>query len=77
MTTKLKFTPTETIQLEEVKRRITDFKNGDKTQPMIFLGFPSEVKTLVKKNILTPYGGRERKRALNWYNLTQKGMQYV
>ena len=73
----MKFTPTETIQMDEVKRRIREFKNGDKNAPMIFLGFPSEVKSLVNKNILTPYYGKERKRVLNWYNLTEKGKQFV
>lgn len=72
----MKLTITETIQLDEVRRRIREFKGGDKNQPMIFLGFPSEVKSLVQKGIFTPYS-RETKRALNWYNLTEKGKQYV
>jgi len=72
----MKFTATENIQLQEVRRRITDFKGGDKNATMIFLGFPTEVKTLVKKNILTPYS-KETKRALNWYNLTEKGKAII
>ena len=43
---------------------------------MIFLGTITEVKTLVKKGILTPYS-KEVKRALNWYNLTDFGKQFV
>lgn len=70
------FTPTEQIQLDEIKRRIREFKNGDKNAPMIFLGFPSEVKTLVNKKILVPYS-RETPRVLNWYNLTDLGKTFI
>lgn len=72
----MKFNATETIQLDEVKRRIREFKGGDKNAPMIFLGYPSEVKSLVQKGILTPYS-KEHKRCLNWYNLTELGKQHV
>jgi len=72
----MRFTITEEIQMGEVRRRIKEFKGGDKNRPMIFLGFPSEVKSLVKKGIFTPYS-REIKRALNWYNLTEKGKSLV
>ncbi len=64
-----KLTQHEKRVLEEVKRRIKEFKKGDKTQSMIYLGYPSEVKTLISKNILTPYS-TETKRVLNWYNLS-------
>jgi hypothetical protein len=72
----MNFTPTEQIQLDEIKRRIKEFKQGDKNAPMIFLGFPSEVKTLVNKNILVPYS-KERPRVLNWYNLTDFGKTFI
>lgn len=72
----MKFTATENIQLDEVRRRIREFKDGNKAAPMIFLGYPSEVKTLVKKGILTPYS-KETKRALNWYNLTETGINII
>ena len=72
----MKFTPTEQIQLDEVRRRIREFKNGDRNAPMIFLGTITEVKTLVKKGILIPYS-KEVKRALNWYNLTDFGNQFI
>ena len=72
----MKFTPTEQIQLDEVRRRIREFKNGDRNAPMIFLGTITEVKTLVKKGILIPYS-KEVKRALNWYNLTDFGKQFL
>jgi len=72
----MKFTPTEKIQLSEIERRIKEFKNGNKNAPMIYLGFKSEVKTLVNKNILIPYS-KEVKRALNWYNLTEYGKQFI
>lgn len=72
----MKFTPTEQIQLDEVRRRIREFKNGDRNAPMIFLGTVTEVKTLVKKGILIPYS-KEVKRALNWYNLTDFGKQFI
>jgi len=72
----MKFTATENIQLSEVRRRINEFKNGKKDAPMIFLGYPSEVKTLVNKGILKPYS-KESKRVLNWYNLTEKGIQII
>lgn len=73
----MNFTPTEQIQLEEIKRRIKEFKNGDKNATMIFLGFPSEVKTLVNKKILVPYSTKERPRVLNWYNLTDLGKTFI
>ena len=72
----MKFTPTEQIQLDEVRRRIREFKNGDRNANMIFLGTITEVKTLVKKGILIPYS-KEVKRALNWYNLTDFGKQFI
>lgn len=72
----MKFTPTEGIQIAEIKRRIQEFKGGNKNAPMIFLGFPSEVKTLVQKGIIYPYS-KERKRVLNWYNLTESGKQLI
>lgn len=71
-----KLTITEQIQIEEVRRRIREFKKGDKNAPMIFLGFPSEVKSLLKKGIFTPYS-KETKRCLNWYNLTEEGKQLI
>ena len=72
----MKFTPTEQIQLDEVRRRIREFKNGDRNANMVFLGTITEVKTLVKKGILIPYS-KEVKRALNWYNLTDFGKQFI
>jgi ABC-type Fe3+ transport system substrate-binding protein len=72
----MKFTPTEEIQLDEVRRRILEFKNGNKNAPMIFLGTITEVKTLVKKGVLIPYS-KEVQRALNWYNLTDFGKQFI
>ena len=73
----MKLNATEQIQLTEVRRRIREFKGGDKNAGMIYLGFPSEVKGLKDKGILTPYGGRETKRALNWYNLTEEGKKHI
>ena len=35
-TNTLKFTPTEQIQIDEIQRRIKEFKEGDKNKPMIF-----------------------------------------
>lgn len=72
----MKLTTTESIQIDEVRRRIREFKGGNKDKPMVYLGYPSEVKGLVKKNILTPYS-REIKRALNWYNLTDLGKNII
>jgi len=72
----MKFTAIENIQLDEVRRRIKEFEGGDKNKPMIFLSYPSEVKTLIRKGILTPYS-RETKRALNWYNLTEEGKKII
>ncbi len=73
---KIKFSPTEEIQLDEIKRRIKEFKNNDKNAKGIFLGFPSEVKTLKNKGILKP-SYSEIKRALNWYDLTEYGKQFI
>ena len=74
MKDKIKFTSYENRVLQEVRRRITEFKGGDKTKPMIYLGYPSEVKTLIAKGILKAYSG-EIPRVLNWYNLTEKGKE--
>ena len=43
----MKFTPTEEIQIDEVRRRIREFKNGNKNAPMIFLGTITEVKEFI------------------------------
>ena len=72
----MKFTITESIQIDEIKRRVQEFKNGDINATMIYLGYPSEVKSLVSKGIITPYS-KEVKRALNWYNLTDLGRQEI
>jgi len=66
----------EKVILTEIRRRINEFKAGDKAAKMIYLGFPYEVKTLIQKGIVTPYS-KETKRALNWYNLTQKGIEVI
>ena len=66
----------EKVVIEEVCRRINTFKNGDKSASMVYLGYPSEVKTLIQKGILTPFSP-EKKRVLNWYNLTQKGQNLI
>lgn len=72
----MKFTWKEKIIIAEVDRRIKDFKEGNKNAPMVYLGFPSEVKALIEKNILAPYS-KENKRCLNWYNLTETGKQFI
>lgn len=72
----MKFTITESIQIDEIKRRVQEFKNGERNAPMVYLGYPSEVKSLVSKGIITPYS-KEVKRALNWYNLTDLGRQVI
>lgn len=72
----MKLNQKEKDVITEVKRRIKEFKNGNKNAPMIFLGYPSEVKTLVKKGLLTPYSN-ELPRVLNWYNLTEEGKLFV
>jgi len=66
----------EKVIIQEICRRINQFKNGDKSASMVYLGYPSEVKTLTKKDILTPYYP-EKSRVLNWYNLTAKGQSYI
>lgn len=72
----MKFTPTESIQIDEIKRRIAEFKNGNKKAKMVFLGYPSEVKGLIKKGILKP-DYKEAKRVLSWYSLTELGQQTI
>jgi len=72
----IKLTTQEKFVIEEVRRRIKTFKNGNKSAPMIYLGYPSEVKTLIGKGILTPYSN-ELPRVLNWYNLTEKGKELI
>mgnify|MGYP003426152327 CR=1 FL=1 len=71
-----KVTIKETIILNEIKNNIIKFHAGNCKAPMIYLGFPSEVKTLVKKGVLVPYS-KETKRILNWYNLTAKGINLI
>lgn len=74
--TNVKFTWQEKTILEETQRRIKQFKGDDKSGVMVYLGWPSEMKTLIAKGYYTGYGGRENKRVLNWYNLTDKGKKY-
>jgi hypothetical protein len=72
----MKFTAHENRVLQEVKRRVETFKRGNKAAPMIYLGYPSEVQTLIKKGVLTPYSD-ELRRCKNWYNLTELGQTAI
>jgi hypothetical protein len=72
----MQLTSHENKVIQEIKRRIREFKEGDKNKPMVYLGYPSEAKTLIQKGVLVPYS-REIKRALNWYNLTELGKTIV
>ena len=62
----MKFSSKEDRIIDEVMRRIKQFKEGKDESIVLYLGWPSDVKSLIEKNILTPYGGRETKRVLNW-----------
>jgi hypothetical protein len=73
---KVKLSCSEQIVMEEVERRIKEFKDGNKNAPMVFLGFKYETRTLIKKGVLIPYS-KEISHALNWYNLTPLGQTLI
>ncbi len=71
--TKHKITTQKTLDvLLECYRRITVFRKTI-DYPMVYLGFPSEVKGI---EYLEPYSN-ELKRCLNWYNLTNSGKEVM
>ena len=70
-----KFTAAETLVISETRRRLTQFHKGNVNNNLILLAYPSEVKTLISKGYFVPHSN-EIKRALNWYNLTNKGKGY-
>jgi len=59
---------------QEIKRRLTEFKDdrGFDGVKMVLLCYPSEAKKEIKEGLIIPYS-KEVARALNWYNLTEKG----
>ena len=42
---------------------------------MTVLGFPSQVKEAKRQGLIVPYGFLETPRVLNWYDLTEKGLE--
>jgi hypothetical protein len=69
----MKFTAHEQKVITEIRRRIRVF---NKDMVMVYLGYPSEVKSLIQKGILTPYSS-QTPRVLNWYNLTELGKNTI
>jgi len=61
--------------LTEIYRRLNYFHSGDLNHSSLFLGLPSEANLIKKYGIIKPYS-KETPRALNWYNLTDKGKEF-
>ena len=72
---KIKFTTRENRILTETYRRLNYFNNGDVKAFLLLADTPSEVKTLVAKNIITCSAGEEKPRKINWYMLTNEGQK--
>ena len=72
---KIKFTTRENRILTETYRRLNYFNNGDVKTFLLLADTPSEVKTLVAKNIITCSAGEEKPRKINWYMLTNEGQK--
>lgn len=72
---KIKFTTRENRILTETYRRLNYFNNGDVKTFLLSADTPSEVKTLVAKNIITCSAGEEKPRKINWYMLTNEGQK--
>lgn len=68
----MKFTTKEKSVLQEVKRRLIEFHNENLDTRLLLLALPSEVKSLIQKNILV-CSTNETPRVLNWYRLTNDG----
>lgn len=62
--------------LIEAARRVYCFHDGDLHYSMIFLSYPSHVKLSIKSGYFKPYSN-EIPRVLNWYKLTEKGIEEI
>lgn len=66
------FTAQENRVLTEVYRRFNKFHKRNVDANLIMLAYPSKVKTLISKKVLTP-SSKEISKVLNWYNLGTLG----
>lgn len=70
---KNKFSAEQNRTLTECYRRLNQFHNKNLNENLLLLSMPNKVKDL--KNIFTCFDGREQKRCLNWYKLTNEGKE--
>ena len=70
---KNKFSSEQNRTLTECYRRLNQFHNKNLEENLLLLSMPNKVKDL--KNIFTCFDGREQKRCLNWYKLTNEGKE--
>jgi hypothetical protein len=69
-----RFNRQENKVLTEVYRQLNYFKKGNLDTTLLMLSMPNNVKSLIEKDILKPYG-KEIKKVLNWYSLTDNGKE--
>ena len=69
------FTKKQNESLSEIYRRLNCFHKGNLDANLLYLALPSEAKEIIKIGLIKPYSA-EIPRALNWYNLTEKGKKF-
>ena len=72
---KKEFTKQENEILSEIYRRLNYFHKGNLSANLLYLALPSEAAKISKYGLIKPYS-KEVPRALNWYNLTEKGKSF-
>ena len=70
----MKFSSAEIVQLTEIFRRLCYFHKGKLDTGFLHPAYPSEVKTLVQKGILTP-ANTVTPRVCSWYCLDDAGKE--
>jgi hypothetical protein len=61
--------------IKEIIRRVQCFKKGNISASQVMLSYPSEIKTLVEKGILTAESNYPR--CLTWSQLTETGIKIL
>lgn len=71
----MRFTKEQNKVLSEIYRRLNYFHYGDLNENLLYLAYPSDARVIEKFSLIKPYG-TEIPKALNWYNLTEKGKSF-
>jgi hypothetical protein len=69
------FTKKQNESLSEIYRRLNCFHKGNLDANLLYLALPSEAKEIIEMGLIKPCS-KEVPRALNWYNLTEKGKKF-